>query len=214
MGPVVCLVTDRKRNGSSSEALIELVASSARAGIDLIQVRERDLDGGALFDLVRRSVEAVRGTQARIIVNDRLDVALAAGANGVHLRSHSMPASRVRTIVPRGFLIGRSVHTCAEGVAATEQGGLDYLIFGTVFRTSSKAGREAAVAGTLAQVAAATPLPVLAIGGITVGRVASIARAGALGFAAIGLFADESLDALAGIVIDARAAFGVSSITD
>jgi thiamine-phosphate pyrophosphorylase len=109
------MVTDRQRLGADAEdLLVDRVAAAARAGVHLVQVRERDLEGAALMQLVERCVVAVRSTFARVIVNDRLDVALAAGAHGVHLRSDSMPAGRVRAVVPRGFLIGRSVHAAGE----------------------------------------------------------------------------------------------------
>ena len=201
------MVTDRTRGAVSPDALIDRVAGAARAGVNLIQIRERDLDGAALLALVRRAVDAVRGTATRIIVNERLDVALAAAAHGVHLRGDSMPASRVTKIVPSGFLIGRSVHTLDEAVAATRESGADYLAFGTVFRTRSKEGREPAGPAALAQVVSATALPVLAIGGVTAERVRETGSVGAAGFAAIGLFADAPVDALDAIVHEARAAF-------
>jgi len=169
-------------------ALIDRVRAAARAGVHLVQVRERDLDGAALTRLVSACVDAVRGTRTRIVVNDRLDVALAADAHGVHLRGDSFAASRVRAAAPPRFLIGRSVHSVEDAVAATERGALDYLIFGTVFGSSSKPGREPAGLAGLAAVAATTPLPVLGIGGITVERIAGVMAAGAAGVAAISMF--------------------------
>jgi len=187
--PVLCLVTDRHRLGRSWDtALVERVREAARAGIHLIQIRERDLDGGPLTRLVSSCVEAVRGTRARVLVNDRLDVALAAGAHGVHLRADSFGARRARAAVPPPFLIGRSVHSLAEAVAATEEGAADYLIFGTVFETRSKPGQTAAGLAGLASVAAATRLPVLAIGGITAARIPEVLAAGASGVAGITMF--------------------------
>jgi thiamine-phosphate pyrophosphorylase len=180
--------------------MVERVSAASRAGVDLVQIRERDLDGGPLADLVRRCVRAVRSSRTRIIVNDRLDVALAAGAHGVHLRRDSFPASRVRTVVPRGFLVGRSVHDVAAARAATEAAGLDYLIFGSVFPTASKPGRAASGVDELAAVAAVTPLPVLAVGGVTLERIPAVAKTGAMGLAAIGLFADSPLERLGEIV--------------
>ena len=115
MQPVVCMITDRRRLGEDAEAaLIRRVAAAARAGVHLIQIRERDIADGALFALVTRAVEAVRGTRTRVLVNDRVDVAMAAGAHGVHLRVDSAPATRVRDVAPPAFLIGRSVHTRDE----------------------------------------------------------------------------------------------------
>jgi thiamine-phosphate diphosphorylase len=189
--PVVCLITDRTRGGGGADALVDRVARAARFGVHLIQVRERDLDGGPLTQLVRRCVEAVRGTRTRVLVNDRVDVALAAGAHGVHLRADSMPAPRVRALCPPGFVVGRSVHTRDEAVAVAEGGGLDYLLFGTVFATSSKPGRAPAGLGALTDVAVAVTLPVLAVGGVTPDKVDEVVGAGAAGFAAIGMFAAD-----------------------
>jgi thiamine-phosphate diphosphorylase len=187
--PVVCLITDRRRLGSSWQtALVERVRAAARAGVHLVQVRERDLEGGALARLVSACVDAVCGTPTRILVNDRFDVALAAGAHGVHLRGDSFAAPRVHACAPAPFLVGRSVHSVAEAVATTQAGGIDYLIFGTVFESTSKPGGGAAGLGALAAVAAATPIPVLAVGGMTVERARAAVAAGAAGIAAISMF--------------------------
>ena len=166
------------------------VAAAAQAGVDLIQVRERDLEGGALTRLVASCVEAVRGTRSRVLVNDRFDVALAAGAHGLHLPGHGVPAARLRRVAPRGFLIGRSVHHASEAVREANEGGLDYLVFGTVYPTSSKTGIVPAGVAGLRAAAHAVGLPVLAIGGITIARARDIAGSGAAGVAAIGMFAD------------------------
>jgi thiamine-phosphate pyrophosphorylase len=178
--------------------------------VHLIQVRERDLDGGPMAVLTGRCLAAIRGTPARVLVNDRLDVALAAGAHGVHLRADSMDAARVRRIVPPGFLIGRSVHTVEEAVAVSGSGALDYLIFGSVFETGSKPGREATGLDRLARVSAAAMIPVLAVGGVSPSRTAGVARAGAAGVAAISVFVDCAVDALPGILAQMSAAFDTS----
>jgi len=156
--------------------------------VHLVQIRERDLDGGPLTRLVAACVAAVRGTRTRILVNDRLDIALAAGAHGVHLRAGSFGACRVRSMAPRPFLVGRSVHSVEEAVAAADEGGLDYLIFGTVFESASKPGHAAAGVAGLAAVSGATRLPVLAIGGMTRERIPDVMAAGASGVAAISMF--------------------------
>ena len=207
MTPVISLITDRGRDARGADLVVERVRWAARAGVHLIQVRERDLDGGPLTDLVRRCVEAARGSRTRVLVNDRVDVALAAGAHGVHLRADSMPAPRVRQICPSDFLIGRSVHARDEAVEATAAGGLDYLLFGTVFATSSKPGRTPAGPEALAGVVAAAAVPVLAVGGVSPDNLGKVAAAGAAGFAAIGLFAAASEAAMAHTVAAATAAF-------
>jgi thiamine-phosphate diphosphorylase len=189
LSPVLCLITDRRRFGTAWEdAIVRRVRAAAAAGVQLIQVRERDLDGGPLMRLVEACVEAVRGTRTRVLVNDRFDVALMAGAHGVHLRADSFPATRIAAWAPPGFLIGRSVHSVAEAVAAAEGDAIHYLIFGTIFESSSKPGRPAAGLRQLSAVAGATRLPVLAIGGITKRNIAEVTAAGAAGAAGISMF--------------------------
>ncbi|NOT45454.1 MAG: thiamine phosphate synthase [Acidobacteria bacterium] len=189
MAPVICLVSERRRLASRGATLPDLVAGAAAAGVHLVQVREPDLTARELSALVRRCVDAVAGTHARVVVNDRLDVALEAGAHGVHLRGTSFAARGLRALVPPGFLIGRSVHDAHEAGELGGPGDVDYIVAGTVFPTSSKPGRAAEGAGWLAAVVAATTVPVLAIGGVTLDRVSDVARSGAAGLAAIGLFA-------------------------
>jgi len=180
-------VTDRRRFGLTPDALVAKAAAAVQRGADVIQVRERDLSDRALLDLVRRVIDAASG--ARVLVNDRTDVALAAGAAGVHLRGDSPPAARVRDIVPPGFLVGRSVHSCAEVDAAIAAGGCDYLMFGTVFVSSGKpAGHPVAGLDGLAEACCRSSVPMIAIGGMTPDREADIARAGAAGLAAVGWF--------------------------
>lgn len=181
---------------SGEDGLVQRIAAAARAGTHLIHIRQPHLDGLALTRLVQRALGAIEGAAARILVNDRVDVALAAGAHGVHLRGNSMAAARVRTITPPGFVIGRSVHSVDEALAAERDGGLDYLLFGTVFASASKPDAAPAGLEVLARACGAVALPVLAIGGMTASTVASVARAGAAGFAAIGLFASGAIDVL------------------
>jgi len=209
--PVICMVTAGAHRAEEDAALVQRIAAAARAGIHLVQIREPHLDGGPLARLVARCVEAVRGTSARVIVNERLDVALAAGAHGVHLPGHGVPAPRVRQMTPRGFLVGRSVHHATEAEQVVREGGVDYLLFGTVFPTPSKAGIDPAGVAGLEAAVAAVPVPVLAIGGITLERAPQIAHAGAAGFAAIGLFADACTgrsDRMQAVVAGAALAFG------
>lgn len=209
--PALCLVTDRRRLGAGRpprealEALPLQVAAAAAAGIDLVQVRERDLPDGALCALVRRCVEAAAGTPTRVLVNDRLDVALAAGAAGVHLRADGMPVERVRAAAPPGFLIGRSVHSPGEAAAAAAA---DYLVFGTVFPSEGKpADQRVAGLEALAAATARCAVPVLAIGGIDAGRAPLVAAAGAAGVAAIGWFLDTDAARLAERATRMRRAF-------
>jgi thiamine-phosphate pyrophosphorylase len=185
--PLIMLVTDRARAGAR---FLDIIHDAARAGVTLVQVRESGLSDRALVVLTRDVVRAVAGTRAQVVVNDRVDVALAAGAAGVHLRGDSVDAPRVRRLAPPPFLIGRSVHAVDEAVAVERAGGCDYLVFGTVFASASKpAGHQHQGTAELRRVCAAVALPVLAIGGIAVEHAPEIAAAGAAGVAAIGLFA-------------------------
>jgi thiamine-phosphate pyrophosphorylase len=200
--PFFCLVTDRlglaASLGSGEEPcglLVEQVGLAADAGVDLVQVRERDLGAAALAVLVARLVARTRGTRARVVVNDRLDVAIAAGAHGVHLRGDSAPTARVRAAAPPGFLVGRSVRT-AEDARLEARGGVDYVVLGTIFPTPSKPGEPTIVGtGELRRAAALSPVPVLGIGGITEERLGEVAAAGAAGVAAIRLFWPGRTDA-------------------
>ena len=192
---VLCLVTDRHRLCSETVAfeparrrLIDQAKWAITSDVDLIQVRERDLEAADLARLVSDLVRVSRGSGTRVVVNDRIDVALACGADGVHLRYDSVRAEAVRTIAPAGFLVGRSVH----GVADAERAGpVDYLIAGTVFPTPSKPAAAPTLGlDGLAEVVQAVAVPVLAIGGITRGRLDEVAATGAAGVAGIRLFID------------------------
>lgn len=183
------LVTDRARFGLSIDTLIERLAAAARSGVSAIQVRERDLPDRDLIDLVGRVMAAVRATPAIVLVNDRADVALAAGAAGVHLRADSMPGARLRAIAPPGFVIGRSVHDGVEVNDAVAERAYDYLLFGTVFPSAGKpAGHRPAGLDALRDACRRSPLPVIAIGGVDASRLPLIEESGAAGFAAIGMF--------------------------
>ena len=198
---ILCLVTDRARLGPA-RALDDQFRGAVDAGIDLIQIRERDLEAGALAALVDRALAIARGSATRVVVNDRLDVALACGADGVHLRGDSIPVAAARRIAPPRFLVGRSVHSADEVRAAA---GADYLIAGSIFPTVSKGGAPASLGlDGLRAVVRNTAVPVLAIGGITLDRVEAIRETGAAGIAAIGLFA---ADPLVTIVAAARRRF-------
>lgn len=159
------------------------------AGIDLIQIRERDLDGGLLAATTTRIVRRAVGTSTRVVVNDRADVAFATGAAGVHVRDDGPPVRRLQALAESEWMIGRSVHRVeALPLHATAT----YVIFGTIFQTLSKS-LDAPVQGVdgLRAAVTATRVPVLAIGGIDVANARTCINAGARGVAAIGLFLPE-----------------------
>lgn len=196
---LICLVTDRRRLAPNADGrngcdrLVNLVGAASRAGVDLIQIRERDLEARDLSKLVEKCMVEVEGTGSRILVNDRTDVAVTAAADGVHLRSDSIDASSVRSLVPPGFVVGRSIHTAAEAVGVARQGSLDYLILGTIFPSPSKTPAHPLTSlDELRRASAGGSVPVLAIGGITLERAEEVVKAGAAGVAAIGLFIPPS----------------------
>jgi thiazole tautomerase (transcriptional regulator TenI) len=190
----ICLVTDRRRLGAAVGAgpadwvavLERQVRAAAAAGVDLVQVREPDLEAAELVSLVERLVAASAGTSSRILVNDRLDVALAAGAAGVHLKERGFLPKDARALVPNGFLVGCSIHSAA---AAVERSDAQYLMAGTVLPTISKPDSTLLGWEGLAAVVAAAPgTPVLAIGGIDLPSMGLLASSGAAGLAAVGAF--------------------------
>lgn len=206
--PVVCLITPSVSGDASDDhALATRAGLAARAGVHLIHVRQPARDAHSLQRLVTRTLQSVSGTPTRVLVNERLDVALAAGAHGVHLRSESMSANRARAIAPPGFLIGRSVHSADEGERVAREGGLDYLLFGTVFTTPSKPRTVGVGTAALAAVCSRVSIPVMAVGGMEPQHLGSVRRSGAAGWAAIRLFADPVPEALSSVVSDACSAF-------
>jgi len=197
---IVCLVTDRRRLGAAMGArpadwialLSEQVSAAAQAGVDLIQVREPDLEAADLADLVRTLMRRIDGTAARLLVNDRVDVAIVAGASGVHLKEHSVLPDEVRRITPPGFMIGCSVHATAAVVARKSA---DLLIAGTVLPTASKPAVDYLnKAGLEAIVEAAAPQLVLGIGGLGIPSMPLLAASGAAGMAAVGVFVPSAGD--------------------
>ena len=187
----LCYITDRRQLRSVS--LVAVIHETVRAGVDIVQVREKDLSSLELISLVEEALSAAREpgmAGARVVVNDRVDVALAVGADGAHLATHSMPAQVVRRLVPRGFVIGASCHSLDEAIAA-ESGGADYLVLGPVFETPSKLAYGPPLGlEKLRNVTSRIRIPVLALGGITVDRVRPCVEAGASGIAGIRIFQD------------------------
>ena len=194
----VCYVTDRKALPGPAEgqvrSLLEKIEAAARAGVDWIQIREKDMCGRKLSALVSEAVRRTAG-QCRILVNDRLDVAVACGAGGVHLGEMSMPAEEAKRFVRErnvgdGFLVGVSAHS-TEAAKAAEKAGADYVIFGPTYETPSKAGYgQPQGVERLAEVSRAVKIPVIAIGGIALQTAGRCMAAGAAGIAAIRLFQD------------------------
>ena len=172
------LVTDRALCGGA-DGLIEAVEAAVEGGVDAVQLRDKDLPPEDLLPLARRLRDATLG-RSLLLINASLDVALAAEADGVHLPEAAPPVQRPR----EGFLVGRSVHS-AEAARRAESEGVDYLLAGPVYETRSHRGREPAGLSLIEEVAGTVRIPVLAIGGVSAGRVEEVVRAGASGIAVI-----------------------------
>jgi thiamine-phosphate pyrophosphorylase len=220
--PILCYVTDRRILASedcadAQETLLRKIEAVAAAGTDWIQIREKDLSGRDCAALAGKALGCARkaspggASPTRILINDRLDVALAERAGGLHLAENSLPladAKRLRDSCGRAkdFLIGVSCHSLGAARSA-ESAGADYIFFGPVFPTPSKSAYGAPQGiERLREVCGAISLPVLAIGGLTLENLGTCLAVGASGIAAIRLFQDagdmtslvETIEKLAG----------------
>jgi thiamine-phosphate pyrophosphorylase len=204
--PILCYVTDRHalaraHEREASEALLDKIQEAAAAGVDWIQIREKDLSCKECAALTSRAIERAANApgskpgRTRILVNDRLDVALSQPSGGVHLGENSLPVEKARKLADsrsrsEDFLVGISCHS-VEAATAAAHGGANYVFFGPVFATPSKAAYGAPQGlARLAEVCRAISLPVVAIGGVTSDNAALCLSAGASGIAAIRLFQD------------------------
>lgn len=209
--PILCYVTDRRTlpvaaQNDLIESLLENVKRTAVAGVDWIQLREKDLSGKQVAALVREALRRVSKQASsaqpltRILLNDRLDAAIAEQAGGVHLGENSLPVEEANRLVraaqdaparARDFLVGVSCHSLRAAQSAASAGA-DYVFFGPVFATPSKSAYGAPQSlERLAEVCASITIPVLAIGGITLENAPACFSAGASGIAAIRLFQDS-----------------------
>lgn len=183
---------------ASPDDILRLISAAVAAEVPLFQIREKSLPARVLFELVARAAEVTSGSSTRLLVNDRSDIARAAGANGVHLTAQSLPVEVVRKTCGAEFLIGVSTHSLDEARAA-RAAGADFVVFGPVFETESKrAYGQPQGLGNLAEVTRALgEFPVAAIGGITLENAGACFDAGASGVAAIGMLNDaEQLSAI------------------
>lgn len=189
------LVTDRTQ--TRGRELVTVVGECLAAGLPAVQVREKDLGAADLALLCRRLRGLTLDTRALLVVNDRVDVALAVGADAVQRTSTSLPVKDIRALVDRRLRIGASVHSLPEALEA-EVNGADWVVFGPVYETPSKRvyGPPQGL-DKLARVATSVRIPVVAIGGITPERVREVKRAGARGVAVVSaiLAAESPADA-------------------
>jgi len=203
--PIIYLITGGETDAATtpeSEEFARLVAlarAAAGAGVSIVQLREKRLRPRVLYELAARSAAALTGSATRLLVNDRADIARAAGADGVHLAATSPEVGAVRRAFGEDFLIGVSTHTLEEARAARD-GGADFAVFGPVFDTPSKRayGTPAGLEKLRAAAHALAPFPVLAVGGVARDNFTAALAAGARGVAAIRLFAEA--DGLSAVV--------------
>ncbi|MGZ5437433.1 MAG: thiamine phosphate synthase [Pyrinomonadaceae bacterium] len=173
--------------------ILAQVSAAVAGGLELIQLREKRLTARVLFELSEQSAALTRGSATRLLVNDRADVAAAAGADGVHLTTQSIDAATIRRTFGKDFLIGVSTHSLVEAEVAKKVGA-DFVVFGPVFATPSKENygpptglrKLEGVANELA------PFPVLALGGVDVTNARACLRARASGIAGISLFEEPN----------------------
>ncbi len=161
--PCLCLVTDRTVTHGDLVELVERAVQAVQGGVDLVQLREKDLPAGELLGLAATLLDAIGG-RAKVIVNDRADVALAAGAQGIQLGEDGLPVSAARKTLGSGALIGRSVHS-ASAASQGETDGADFLIVGAMFASRSHPGQEPAGTDLMRRISCDCQLPLIGIGG-------------------------------------------------
>jgi thiamine-phosphate pyrophosphorylase len=203
MPPQLYYITDRRQfpgNGKEQERrLLKKIAECAAAGLEYIQLREKDLSTRALQDLAQKAIAAVRGSATKLLINSRTDVVLACGAHGVHLRDNDLAASEVRGVLVRAGVaapvIGVSAHSLADVVSA-ESHGADFAVFAPAFEKAGEA--NATGLEQLREICRRThaEMPVFALGGVTANNAPLCLEAGAAGIAGIRLFQENDVDSV------------------
>jgi thiamine-phosphate pyrophosphorylase len=185
--PIVYLITEGKATAQNfrekSPEILALIKSAVEARVSLVQIREKQIPARLVFELTENAAKITRNSATKLLVNDRADIALSAGADGVHLTANSLSAEAIRSNFPQDFVIGVSTHTFAEAETAKRQGA-DFVTFGPIFHSPQKGEPKGAT--ELQKVCESLkPFPVLALGGIDETNYQTVLEAGASGFAAI-----------------------------
>ena len=202
--PLIYLISDNSLTdenfSASSKRLLDLVLAAVEVGVELIQIREKQLSAKNLFCLATRAAQITKNTQTLLLINDRSDIALAAAADGVHLPANSLSAKTIRQNFPPNFIIGVSAHSLSE-TQASAANGANFATFGPVFPTPSKAQYNLPPQGVekLKEVCeAVNGFPVIALGGIDETNFSAVLQTGARGFAAVRFLSNaESLATIA-----------------
>lgn len=182
------VITDGKRQ---SQELYDIVHRAVQGGADVIQLRYKSAPALDLYTLAQAIRPAIHEAGAGLLINDRVDVALAVEAQGVHLAAKSLPIPSTRQLMPDHLLVGCSVHSVEEAIAAEEMGA-SYITYGHIFATNSKPGLPPRGVAALSKVVEAVNIPVLAIGGITKENIDEVLATGVAGIAVIGaVMADD-----------------------
>jgi thiamine-phosphate pyrophosphorylase len=210
--PLLYLITRGQTTAGTTSAtedfanVLRTVQAAVAAGVDLVQIREKNLNANVLYELSAKAAALTRRSATRLLINDRADIAADSGADGVHLTTSSLPAGVVRRTFGDDFLIGVSTHSAAEGECA-RRSGADFVVLGPIFETPSKRKYGDPLGlGLLAKACAElAPFPVVALGGLTLGKVAACIQAGAQGIAAIRMLNDP--DRLGSVVREIREEF-------
>ncbi len=210
--PTLCVVTDPAYG--TPEALTAKVAAAVAGGANMVQLRDKDMPAGRLLQLAQALRGATAG-KALLVVNDRVDVALAAEADGVQLGEEALPVETARKLAGQRLIIGRSVHS-VQGATAAQRAGADFLIVGTIFPTGTHPGATPAGLTLLAQVKAAVSIPFLAIGGVDASNMGRVMAQGTWGAAVISAVLSQADTRAAAIALKqamtaATAASGVVS---
>ena len=183
--PKLIAITDRR---SLDGDLLEFIELCLTAGLDAVQIREKDLEAKPLYELCRRARDLPNPRQAKLILNGRVDVALAAKLDGVHLPSDSLPIDEVRKVAGTEFVIGKSCHSL-EDIHRAEAGGADYAYYSPIFESTSKPEYGPALGlAALERACREVEVPLYALGGVTEANAAGCLAAGAAGIASISLF--------------------------